>query len=63
FPDTALVIPVSFTVITSGAIEEEITATFKEAMVPVSVRKDFGFVTVESEVSRKETLALGLGNR
>jgi hypothetical protein len=56
FPDTALTIPVSFTVADSASVSEEVTATFKEAVVPVTVTKPVSVTTTETEISRRESL-------
>jgi hypothetical protein len=61
FPDTVLVIPISFTLVGSDTVEEIIRATFKEAMTPVSVEKALSTPVLETEVTATDTLALVLG--
>jgi hypothetical protein len=52
FPDTALFLPVSFTVEGSDSIKEYIEATFTEQAIPVSVSKDLANTVSRTKFSR-----------
>ena len=56
FPDSVMTIPISFTVSGSEPVVETVSATFKQAIVPVVVKKALSTSVIETEVTRTDTL-------